>query len=120
MSEKIKTQMELIFNATTIQIFNLFRNCHHHNHKRPEYINNIAGIAENVGLMPKTVRKHLTPMVEMGILKEVAVGKKGMVFVLEEGSAVTKALTALMDALDGNKIENLITRRNNKKVMDTG
>lgn len=109
----VKNQMGLIFNPHTIRIFSLFDNSDSHNHKG-EYINNIAGIAGDTGMGHKTTRKYLTPMVEMGILRELVVGKSGKVFMLDENSDIAKALIALRNALDENKIENLIRDRNNK------
>lgn len=91
--------MEQIFSPRTILLFNLFNNNHNHN-PHHEYINNITGIAGDVGLSLVTIRKHLTRMVGVGILRELVVGKNGKVFTVNRDSAITKALTALIDVME--------------------
>ena len=108
MNEKVKKQMEQIFSPTTIQLFNLFTNSNH----KQEYINNIAGILDDVGMGNQTVRKHPTPMVEVGILREVFVGNTEKVFMLDSDSAVTKAIIALIKVVDEEKMKMFIRRKN--------
>ena len=95
MTKKANNQIEGIIDKTTIWIYNLFD-------KNNDYVNNISGIAKETGISHVTIRKHLTIMVNAGIMKELFVGNNGKVFSLNRDSPTTKGFIGLINALGEN------------------
>lgn len=82
-------QIEGIFHPVLLQIIKLYINDN-------EYINNITGLAGELGMAHPTVRRHLTLLVSLGILKELDVGR-GKVFMLNKNGPYTKDFISFYD-----------------------
>ena len=68
----------------------------------PNYINNITGIAKEIGMAHITIRKYLKAMIDLDILSELSVGRNGKVFTLNKDSSTTRAFNDFIEILRSN------------------
>ncbi len=66
---------------------------------RPKDFFNLSRIAKETGLAHSTVHRVLQPLVEIGIVKEIRVGKQIRLFVLESELEMTKILMEFYTAV---------------------
>ena len=95
MKQSANNQIEQIIMSVTLRIFNLFNN-------NPNYINNITGIAKEIGMAHITIRKYLKAMIDLDILSELSVGRNGKVFTLNKDSSTTRAFNDFIEILRSN------------------
>ncbi len=64
---------------------------------RPKEFFNLSRIARETGLAHSTIHRVVKPLVKMGIVKEIRVGRQIRLFVLESESPVVKVLAQFYD-----------------------
>ncbi len=66
---------------------------------RPTEFFNLSRIAKETGLAHSTIHRVMQPLVDMGLVKEIKVGKQIRLFILETQETKSKILADFYDAI---------------------